>query len=165
MPSKTRKLVALGIGVAFLFAGSPKASAEVLLLSCNGIGSQTAADMSFGSAYSSDGTSFTGSSTSYRTQESADQTVVELQDGNGRIRVPSTILPPIHGGGDHGWWPLSDIVIGESEITARFSLNIFNKPKVVIDRRSGQIQINGLGQDDFRGTCDRLDPSINSRRF
>ena len=141
------------------------ASAQTLLLSCSGIGSRIAAHVSFGNAYSSNGTVATGTATRYRSEDSPDQALIELQDSTRRIRVPPTIIPPMNVGGKEGWWVLSDVVMAETQITARFSLNWLNSPKVTIDRRTGQIQINGLGRGDFRGACEAIDPSAEARRF
>jgi hypothetical protein len=147
------------------FSGPTAVHADVLLLSCSGIGSQIAPSVSFGSAYSSSAGSVTGTSTNYGVRESPDLTIVEIRDGVGRIRVPATIIPPIHTGGTGGWWALSDILMGEDEISAKFSLNFMDKPKVVIDRRTGQISINGFGQWDFRGSCEAVDTSVAARKF
>ena len=95
--------------------------------------------------------------------EYADTVNVEIADGDGRIRVPRSMLPGWRSGGDDGWWELRDLEITDDEITARFRINLFNNPRVRIDRLTGQLAISGRA--DFSGQCDAYDPETVQRRF
>jgi hypothetical protein len=102
-----------------------------------------------------------GVQTEMRGFESA--VTVQIQDEDGRIRLPQKLIPPLNSGGDHQhWWQLTDVIVGENEIRASYRLNGLNKPRLRIDRRTGEITIKGTGQD-FSGTCDKVDPG--QRRF
>lgn len=58
-----------------------------------------------------------------------DQVNVSIDGGEGRIRMPRSMLPPIHGG-DDGWFKLKSIEMGEREITASIAVNALNNPKL-----------------------------------
>lgn len=88
---------------------------------------------------------------------------VQLWDGGGRIRLPKSLVPPIHSRGSSGWWELDDVSTGSDVITASYRLNGLNKPRLTIDRRSGRIMVQGLSNYSFRGTCDLI--GDNARRF
>lgn len=88
---------------------------------------------------------------------------IQIYGNDGRIRLPDSMIPPLHSGGDHQhWWQLEDIITGDGEIRAQYKLNGLNKPKVRIDRTSGLITIKGAGAD-FEGRCDKIDSG--ERRF
>jgi len=88
---------------------------------------------------------------------------IQIYGDDGRIRLPGKLIPPISSGGDHQhWWPLDDMIVGRNEIRASYRLNGLNKPKLRIDRTTGEIAIKGTGQD-FTGRCDKIDPG--ARRF
>ncbi|WP_313437797.1 hypothetical protein [Novosphingobium sp.] len=88
---------------------------------------------------------------------------LQIYANDGRIRLPEKLIPPLNSGGDHQhWWQLNDLIVGENEIRASYRLNGLNKPKLRIDRRTGEINIKGTGQD-FSGTCDKVDPG--QKRF
>ncbi|MEO7680850.1 MAG: hypothetical protein ABIS14_09190 [Sphingomonas sp.] len=89
--------------------------------------------------------------------------MVQLWDGGGRIRLPQSLIPPIHSRGNDGWWDLYDVDAGPDIITASYRLNGLNKPRVTIDRRSGQISVQGTASYGFRGTCDQI--GDDRRRF
>jgi hypothetical protein len=89
--------------------------------------------------------------------------MVQTWDGGGRIRLPRTLIPPINSRGNDGWWNLYDVSVGPDVIRATYRLNGLNKPKIVIDRRSGKITVQGMASYGFRGTCDVI--GHESRRF
>lgn len=89
--------------------------------------------------------------------------MVQTWDGGGRIRLPRSLIPPINSRGDNGWWDLYDVSVGPDQIRATYRLNGLNKPRVVIDRRSGQITVKGTASYGFRGTCDVI--GHEARRF
>jgi len=104
-----------------------------------------------------------GNRTELSTQDFNASVNIQLWEGGGRIRLPTTLIPPIHSRGDHGWWELDNVSSGRNTITAEYRLNGLNKPRVNIDRRSGQISIRGTGDYAFNGTCDTVDNQ--QRRF
>jgi len=103
-----------------------------------------------------------------RTEMSAQQfdasVMIQLWGGGGRISLPRTLVPPIHARGSDGWWDLYDVAVGADVIRAKYRLNGMNKPSVTIDRRSGQITIQGLAPYAFRGRCDLI-AGADHRRF
>jgi hypothetical protein len=86
---------------------------------------------------------------------------VQIAGEQGRIRLPKKLIPPINAGGSDRWWALYDVIVGQNEIRARYRLNGLNKPKIVIDRITGGISIDGI--EHFNGRCDAVDQG--SRRF
>lgn len=88
---------------------------------------------------------------------------LQIYGDDGRIRLPEKLIQPLNSGGDHQhWWQLDDLIVGADEIRASYRLNGLNKPKLRIDRKTGEISIKGTGQD-FSGTCDKVDPG--QKRF
>ncbi|TRW18297.1 hypothetical protein [Glacieibacterium frigidum] len=88
---------------------------------------------------------------------------IDIADGQGRIRLAKTVIPPLNNGGEgDGWWRLDAISVTPDEIRASYKLNGLNHPKVRIDRRSGAITMSGLNID-FTGRCDAMDR--DARRF
>ncbi|MEG3082075.1 hypothetical protein U1707_00330 [Sphingomonas sp. PB2P12] len=88
--------------------------------------------------------------------------IVQTWDGAGRIRLPRSLIPPISRG-NNGWWDLYDVSVSSEVIRASYRLNGLNKPKIVIDRRSGRITVQGTANYGFRGTCDMI--NHEPRRF
>ena len=86
-----------------------------------------------------------------RQQGFEDQVDVRLFSGDDRIRLPRTILPPIHGGSD-GWFKLKNVQADARSIHASAAVNFMNNPKVYIDRVSGTISISGKA-GDYSGQC------------
>lgn len=89
--------------------------------------------------------------------------MLQLWDGGGRIRLPDSLIPPIHSRGDHGWWELDNVSMGRDLIQASYRLNGANKPKLTVDRRSGRISVRGAYSYAFNGNCDTVDNQ--QRRF
>ena len=98
----------------------------------------------------------TGNATVYgqRQQGFADQVDIRLFTGDDRIRMPRTMLPPIHGGND-GWFRLKDVVVDARSIRAKVAINFMNSPKVFIDRVTGTISISGKA-GDYAGQCETV---------
>lgn len=90
-----------------------------------------------------------------RQQAFEDQVDIRLFGGDDRIRLPRTILPPIHGGSG-GWFKLNDVVADARSIKASASINFMNHPKVHIDRVTGTISISGKA-GDYTGRCMAVD--------
>ena len=85
---------------------------------------------------------------------------VSIQGNQGTIHMPKALIPPLHDGGDNGWWRIDDLMVGHDEIRGRFRLNSLNKPTIVINRRSGIMTLDGMIK--FTGRCDADD---GHRRF
>jgi hypothetical protein len=93
-----------------------------------------------------------------------DQVNIEINDDNtGRIRLPRTMLPPIHGGNE-GWFDLESIKKSDSEILASAGVSFINSPKVRIDRMTGLVSISGKA-GSFSGECQPYDPATAQRKF
>ena len=90
-----------------------------------------------------------------RQQDFADQVDVRLFSGDDRIRLPRTLLPPIHGG-DDGWFKLKNVKVDARSIKASAAINFINSPKVYIDRMTGTISISGKA-GDYTGQCRAVD--------
>lgn len=97
-----------------------------------------------------------GTYTASRTQVFDASLMLQTWAGGGRIRLPRSLVPPIHSGGQDGWWDLYDVAVSPDAIRATYRLNGLNKPRVTIDRRSGRITVQGLSDYGFRGSCDTI---------
>lgn len=86
----------------------------------------------------------------------------DFRGGSGRVHLTGKLVPPLHSGGDDGWWPLEDVQMSPDRITARYQVNALSKPRVEIDRRSGIVEIKG--SPGFSGKCDQGDWGAQ-RRF
>ena len=92
-----------------------------------------------------------------------DQVSLQLDGDEGRLRMPRTMLPPIHGGSD-GWFKLKNIKYKSNEITASVAVNVLNNPKLRLDRYTGAISISGKA-GDYSGQCKKFDPAETQRQF
>ncbi len=101
--------------------------------------------------------------TSFSTDHMDEQVLVDVVAGEGRIRIPRALLPPLHSGDAEGWRPLSPLTVGDRQISGKFSLNFLNKPSVMIDRVTGHIELEGMGQA-FHGDYRAYDPNTE-RKF
>lgn len=88
---------------------------------------------------------------------------IELYGDHGRIHLGPNLVPPIHSGGDNGWWDLDNLVVSGDRISASYRLNGMNKPRLTVDRRSGRITIQAI--TNFEGQCDIGNWSAGQRRF
>ena len=80
---------------------------------------------------------------------------VEISGSSVRLKLPHEMVPPMNSE-ESGWFTLVDTFVGDKEITGTLHLNFANKPKVRVDRMTGQISIaNGL--EDFSGNCNKID--------
>lgn len=81
--------------------------------------------------------------------------VFEFDGDRGRVRYPAAILPVVHGGGDGmGWWPIRDLATTDDMFGGRIALNLFNKARFTIDRRTGSLDLSGL-DTNVSGRCAR----------
>ncbi|MFC3439993.1 hypothetical protein ACFOKF_02065 [Sphingobium rhizovicinum] len=91
--------------------------------------------------------------------------MLQFWQGGGRIKLPRKLVPPIHSrGADDGWWDVYNVSMQPDRISGEYRLNSLNKPRILINRVSGQISIAGMGDYAFRGTCDTVEAAAH-RRF
>jgi hypothetical protein len=88
-------------------------------------------------------------------QDFSDQVDVRLFGGDDRIRIPRSMLSPIHGGKD-GWFKLKIASADARSIRASASVGLLSNPKVFIDRVTGTISISGR-DGDCSGQCQVVD--------
>jgi hypothetical protein len=132
-----------------------------LNISCGGAGSANKVSVANAFGWSRWGSSqVTAFGT--RSQGFEDQVDVRLFSGDDRIRLPRTMLPPIHGGSD-GWFKLKDVKVTDRAIQASAGVNFMNNPKIHIDRMTGTISINGKA-GSYSGQCQAMDPNAQ-RKF
>lgn len=132
-------------------------------LVCLGQGSANKQTNSNAYVYDSNGNSAWGNVIGNRSVPFADQVNLWIEGGEGRVRMPRTMLPPIRGG-DDGWFKIKDLKITDNEITGSVAVNVINNPKMIIDRRTGLIRLSGKA-GDYIGECDRYVPSAMRQRF
>jgi len=148
-----------------LLAQAASADATPLNLTCYGGGTGKSVEVATvnnrASVYGTVGTtpvSGTGNGTSTvmlpHNEAYNDQVQIRLFSGDDRIRLPQSVVPPIHGGSD-GWFKLTDVVANAHSIRAKAGINFINHPKIFIDRVTGAISINGRN-GDFSGQCEAV---------
>jgi hypothetical protein len=103
------------------------------------------------------------STTVYGTRQQGfeDQVDIRLFGGDDRIRLPRTLLPPLHGGSD-GWFKLKNVKADPRSIHASAAVNFMNNPKVYIDRVTGTISISGRA-GDYSGQCQAVQADAPAR--
>jgi hypothetical protein len=132
-------------------------------LMCFGSGSANKADVATAYGWNSYGGSSMATFVGRRSQGFGDQVSLRMQATEGRVRMPRTMLPALHGG-DDGWFKLHDIQVKPNEITASVGVNFINNPKLRLDRYSGAISISGKA-GDYAGECRRFNPEQMERKF
>lgn len=85
---------------------------------------------------------------------------IEIHDGAARIQMPQALVPLFRRGGQDGWWPIDELVVGEDEITGQVRMGALTKYALRLDRTHGELR---LGHEDFQGACALDDPS--QRKF
>jgi hypothetical protein len=157
----TMKIVVTALVISACCA-SPVA-ADTLHLICQGAGLANKDD--YNSAYMQDstGNSAWGQTMSEHAVPFQDQVDVELDEGTGRVRMPRTMLPTLHGGSE-GWFEIKKVKWSDTAITGVVQVNILNSPKLRVDRLTGRISINGKS-GDYTGECQPYDPAAVQRKF
>jgi hypothetical protein len=79
---------------------------------------------------------------------------VDIEGDQGRIRIPHVMRHP---GGDPGWRSMSDLLVDQHLVTGHFAMSLWNRPKVVIDRVSGRLDLVGFHGFIFHGDCAAYD--------
>lgn len=158
--------------VLAVLSAAQSAPQQPLQLTCFGAGTanKATARTAYNNTYVSGnvgGTSFSGSgngsTTVYGTRQQGfeDQVDVRLFGGDDKIRLPRTMLPPLHGG-DGGWFKLKNVVADARSIRAKAGVNFMNSPNVLIDRVTGTISISGKA-GDYAGQCQVIDANAPAK--
>jgi hypothetical protein len=93
-------------------------------------------------------------------QQIPDQVSVEIENGEGRARVPRKFFPMFARVQD-GWAEIINLRVGSDEIDGSVNLGPNAKPKLHIDRRSGSISVEGiLGR--FFGECKAIEAGAHA---
>lgn len=152
---KTYKLIFLGL--LLISVGVNAQDATILL--CQGSGSVLESKVSNGMEYDEKAHSYTKTTTTSTTDHRSfsGSANVEISGNTVRMKLPHELVPPLNKAQD-GWFTLENIFLGDQEITGVLHLNAFNKPKVRIDRITGQLSLSS-GFQDFNGGCNKIDYS------
>lgn len=145
-----------------IVATAPAAAAD-LHLRCSGSGTANKTDTITTQRQDSKGKNTSSVTTVDDPRPFSGDALIEIVNGIGRIRVPGTLLPDVHGG-SHGWFELRTLSIGDSAITAKAAITVFDHPDVRLDRISGAITIDG-NVGTFSGQCKPFDPATTPRAF
>ncbi|KRG71766.1 hypothetical protein ABB27_02425 [Stenotrophomonas terrae] len=145
-------------------SGTATRDGQSLVLVCYGAGTRPTVKSDPTYSWDKDDHKWKSSETVHSSTEGFNGDVqIELYGDHGRIHLSQGLVPPINSGGDHGWWELDNLVVGPGVITAGYRLNGMNKPRIHVDRRTGQITIQGAS--NFAGQCDIGNFAGGQRRF
>ncbi|NEX93368.1 hypothetical protein [Caulobacter sp. 17J65-9] len=149
------------IAVAAFVCAGPASAEEALNLVCQGtarysVSESTSISTGYGNPSASASTS--------RTERSDERMRIQLDGPAGRVKPPRAIVPGLSSGDQDGWWPLTDLTVTEDRIEGRFRFNMLYKPRFVIDRRTGDIDLKSL-DIGFNGTCERAAEEPKARKF
>ena len=159
-----RALFFLSLGILGAAApGTAQEPPQRLDLVCLGAGSANQRSGATVNAWNNNGGYGSANIVGNRSVPFDDQVNLWIEGEEGRLRMPRAMLPTIRGGED-GWFKLKSIEVGENEITASVAVNLFNNPKLRIDRITGAISISGKA-GDYSGRCQRYDPESVQRAF
>lgn len=142
--------------LGFLLASSPAAAGELHVI-CAGGGSHLQESTTFASVHNNAGGSAWGQGVSVGHAGYADAVSIDIVEGEGKIRLPRVLLPPIHGGED-AWFKLTNLKQTDREITASANVNFVTHPKIRLDRYSGIISIDGR-MGTFSAQCQKIEMS------
>lgn len=153
-------LIAIGLGLA------PSAAFALdFQLRCEGVSSRVEGRSASAWVHNSNGDSAYGNVYGNTLANHDDVMRVVAEGEDIRFQLPKRMLPPANGGGDGGWWRLERPVVTDTEITGRISLNMINKPKVRLDRISGDLNIDGMASTGFHGRCAVEERDVENRKF
>jgi hypothetical protein len=134
-------------------------------LACHGVASFTERGGASAFAFNNRGGSATAFASENHRAQSDDDLFFDVIAGQGRIKLPAVLVPPIHTGDDRGWRSVSEMQLGETEITGKFEVNFLNKPTFSINRITGHVDLRGFGRMGFSGDCRPYDASPAARIF
>lgn len=141
-------MAAAGLALAAMLTLAQGDAAPSIRLRCDGRTSLLVEHDTFRSLKSG-GVSTT---TSYGRRRDEARVLFEMADGAARLHLPPELVTAVHGGDTDGWWPVSELRIGDDAISGRIRINLVNKPSFRIDRVNGDIELSGLMP--FRGQCE-----------
>ena len=128
---------------------------QQVTLACPGSGTVQASQTASTSTYNNQTKKYeSGTATTTARQPFNGSVHVELSGQLGRIALPKPMVPLLSSGSD-GWFPVGKITSDAKEITGQVTINSLNKPKLHIDRVTGEITISG-GFSDFTGKCEAI---------
>lgn len=156
----------LAVGAALAMAPA-LAQADTLELVCRGVSNYTTRSMGTVQTNIDNGWGGNRSATVTTTGrgESGGTIGVRIHDGTwGEIKVPRELVPLWRSSSEDGWRPFSKLEVGASEIRAEFKLNAINRPGIIINRKSGDIELTGWG-GGFRGVCEQAPDEDAPNRF
>lgn len=156
------KILAVSIGAIAVLAGSP-GQAESFHLICIGGGAANRVAQTQAYVTNNEGNRAWATVNTPTTQDFEDQVNIDIDEKGGKIRVPRSMLPPMHGGKD-GWFEIENLKVGDTEITGNAGVNFINSPKVRIDRTTGILSISGKS-GNFSARCKPYDPANVQRAF
>lgn len=156
------KYIGLGLLALAIPAGAQETGNRLNLI-CAGGGYANKVDQSTAQAWNNYGDSATATIQSQSRVGFEDQSQLWIEGDEGRIRMPSSMLPAIRGGED-GWFKLSSIEVTDSEILATVKVNLINNPKLRLNRLTGSVSLTGKA-GNYVGLCQRFDPAAVQRRF
>ena len=134
-----------------------------LALTCVGGGSANKATGATINAWNDNGDYGGATISGTRSVGFEDQVSLRIDGSEGQLRMPRSMLPPIHGGSD-GWFKLKNIKVSDGVITASVAVSLINSPKLRLDRYTGAISLSGKS-GDFSGRCQKFDPAKAQRAF
>lgn len=138
-----------------MFLFSSTSFAEEINLKCVGAADQVKGGSIINQA--------TGAIKNFNTRETIGAGVIlQIRNEEGWIQIPENILPPIKSKKPGNKYELKKINISDDLITAKFSLNVVNNPKMQIDRYTGVMSFKGLGIS-FNGNCKKID--LSKKKF
>lgn len=146
-----------------MIASQANAQEGSLSLICGGGGSANKVTGATVNAWNGGGDYGGATITGTRSVGFEDQVSLRIEGTEGQLRMPRSMLPPIHGGKD-GWFKLKNVKWAEGEITASVAVSLVNNPKVRLDRFTGAISLSGKS-GDFTGQCRKFDPATAERAF
>lgn len=164
---QTRHLLTLGIAVAMLSLSAQvaaqmpaQADRADFDLVCVGMGEHLAGHNTYSYEWDDKQHKYVDKTGVQYSQEQSQATMqVEIHGGEGRIRPPRSMAPPLHSGGSGGWYPLRDLNVSPDRIQASFRFNGMNVPTIEINRRSGFMTMRG--SETFEGNCTAVNPDEN----
>ncbi|MEC5385943.1 hypothetical protein VVD49_09420 [Uliginosibacterium sp. H3] len=158
----TKKLVSAVVPLVICGGLAAPAIASTIL-TCAGNGSVSDTQMTSSQEYSYQSHSFEKSTTGSTTVKKpfSGTANVELSEGSVRMKLPHDLVPPLSDGKD-AWYTLGDAFVGDKEITGSLRFNLFNKPKIRIDRVSGQFTLSS-GFAEFNANCSVVDPNAGPK--
>ena len=152
--------------LVMLIAGAPAIGAHAesaIVLTCTGSGSVLGSQVSSGMQYDEktrrSDRSTNSATTARRFFNGAAR--VSINGTAVRVNLPRELIPGINRA-QGGWFVLEHGAVTDRQITGTLVLNVFNKPRIVIDRLTGQMTL-ASGAGDFSGNCAKADQATGPR--